>query len=140
RGIIISFAEQDRLSHGHGFGTIEIYKLKYGNLNRLPDAVIWPESHLHVEIIVRAARKFNVGCIPYGGGSNYVDALECPVEEERRMIVSLDMRHMNKILSLNNENMSVTVEAGAVAKDLEMELRNLGYSLGWNADSTEFST
>ncbi|RGB23953.1 hypothetical protein C1646_821866 [Rhizophagus diaphanus] len=140
QGIIISFAEQERLLHGHGVSTIEIYKLRYGNFNRLPDAVIWPESHEQVEIIVKAAQKFNVGCIPYGGGSNYVDALECPVEEEKRMIVSLDMRHMNRILSLNNENMSVTVEAGAIAKDLEMELRKLGYSLGWNAESIEFST
>ncbi|CAI2174435.1 10547_t:CDS:2 [Funneliformis geosporum] len=140
QGVIISFSEQDRLSHGHGNSTMDIYNLRYRNFNRLPDAVIWPESHKHVEIIVRSAQKFNVGCIPYGGGSNYVNALECPIEEEKRMIVSLDMRQMNRILSLNNENMIVVVEAGAIAKDLEMELRKLGYSLGWNADSFEFST
>ncbi|CAG8548571.1 35_t:CDS:2 [Funneliformis caledonium] len=140
KGVIISFSEQDRLSRGHGNSTMDIYNLRYGNFNRLPDAVIWPESHEHVEIIVRAAQKFNVGCIPYGGGSNYVNALDCPIEEEKRMIVSLDMRQMNRILSLNNENMIVVVEAGAIAKDLEMELRKLGLSLGWDADSFEFST
>ncbi|CAG8819199.1 19257_t:CDS:2, partial [Racocetra persica] len=140
QGIMISFAEQDRLSHGHGISTAEIYKLRHGNLARIPDAVVWPESHEQVETIVRAALKFNVGCIPYGGGSNDVDALECPEENEKRMIVSLDMRQMNRILSLSRENMYIVVEAGAIAQDLEKELRKWGFTLGWDAEMLEFCT
>ncbi|CAG8479744.1 449_t:CDS:10 [Acaulospora colombiana] len=134
QGIIFSFAEQDRLSHGHGTSTKEIYKLRYGNLPRIPDAVIWPESHGQVELIILAAQTHDVGCIPYGGGSNDVDALECPSENRKRMIVSLDLRQMNRIVSLNAENMCVTVEAGAVAQDLEGELRKLGFTLGWDIE------
>ncbi|CAG8609446.1 19326_t:CDS:2 [Gigaspora rosea] len=126
QGIMISFAEQDRLSHGHGISTAEIYRLRHGNFARIPDAVIWPESHEQVVTIVKAALKFNVGCIPYGSGSNDVDALECPKENVKRMIVSLDMRQMNRILSLSKENMYVIVEAGTIAQNLEKELRKRG--------------
>ena len=35
--------------------------------------------------------------IPFGGGTTVTEALECP-EEEKRMIVSLDMKEMNRIL------------------------------------------
>ncbi|KAF0415880.1 alkyldihydroxyacetonephosphate synthase, peroxisomal [Gigaspora margarita] len=140
QGIMISFAEQDRLSHGHGISTAEIYRLRHGNFARIPDAVIWPETHEQVVIIVKAALKFNVGCIPYGSGSNDVDALECPKENMKRMIVSLDMRQMNRILSLSKENMYVIVEAGTVAQNLEKELRKQGFTLGWDSEMLEFCT
>ncbi|CAG8596381.1 7954_t:CDS:2, partial [Dentiscutata heterogama] len=140
QGIMISFAEHDRLSHGHGISTAEIYKLRHGNFARIPDAVIWPETHEQVVAVVQAALKFNVGCIPYGSGSNDVDALECPEESEKRMIISLDMRQMNRILSLSKENMYVIVEAGTVAQDLEKELRKWGFTLGWDAEMLEFCT
>ncbi|CAG8479695.1 4944_t:CDS:2 [Diversispora eburnea] len=108
QGIWISFAEQDRLSHGHGVSTNEIYKLRYKNLSKIPDAVIWPENHDQVELIILAAQKYDVGCIPFGGGSNEVNALEFPLENnKKRMIVSLDMRNMNKILSLNTEDITI---------------------------------
>ncbi|CAG8489094.1 9358_t:CDS:2, partial [Paraglomus occultum] len=139
-GIQISFSEQDRLCHGHGRSTSDIYRLRYSNIVPLPDAVIWPESHEQVETIVCASQNYNVGLIPYGGGSNDVNALECPIEDDRRMIVVLDMRQMNRMLGLSKENMFVTVEAGAVAKDLEKELRKDGFTLGWEAESVEFST
>ncbi|CAG8714759.1 4974_t:CDS:2, partial [Scutellospora calospora] len=64
----------------------------------------------------------------------------CPVENEKRMLVSLDLRQMNRILSLSKENMYVVVEAGTVAQDLEKELRKWGFTLGWDAEMLEFCT
>jgi alkyldihydroxyacetonephosphate synthase len=56
------------------------------------------------------------------------------------MIVSLDTRQMNRILALEPDNLTVRVEAGVVAANLERELRKVGYSLGWGAEHYEFST
>jgi alkyldihydroxyacetonephosphate synthase len=42
-----------------------------GRFKRVPDVVIYPGSHSHVEKIIKIAAKFadNVMVIPYGGGT-----------------------------------------------------------------------
>lgn len=45
----------------------EIYVLRHGKVGRIVDAVVWPESHEHVEVLVRAACKHNVCLMPFGG-------------------------------------------------------------------------
>ncbi len=64
--------------------------------------------------------------IPYAGGTNVSGALQCPPEEQRP-IVSLDMTEMDKILWIDEENLTVCVEAGCVGQDLERRVS--GYAL-----------
>lgn len=45
-------------------------------------------------------------------------ALECP-EQETRPIISLDMMEMDRILWLDEENLTAHVEAGIIGQDLE---------------------
>ena len=47
---------------------------------------------------------------------------------ERRMIVSLDMKMMNAIKWVDRESMMACIEAGAVGKELEARLGMMGYS------------
>ena len=82
-----------RLRHGHGQTAQEVYLLRYGTYQRLPDVVIWPINHDQVQFILEAARKFDVCVIPYGGGTSVSEAIVCP-KEETRMIVSLDTKMM----------------------------------------------
>ena len=56
------------------------------------------------------------------------------------MIVSLDMTRMNKILNIDPENMTATVQCGIVGADLETELKREGYVCGHEPDSAEFSS
>ena len=66
-------------------------------------------------------------------------ALQC-LASEARLIVSLDMVLMNRLLQVDTENLTVTVQAGMVGKDLHDSLRHRGYTLGHEPDSWEFST
>ena len=66
-----------------------MYTLRYGTVGRIPDFVVYPECHKHVEGIVAAAARHNVVVIPFGGGTTVSGAVACP-EGEKRMIVSLD--------------------------------------------------
>jgi len=59
-------------------------------------------------LIVKLANEHNVVITPYGGGTNVTKALMLN-PNEKRMIVSLDMTRMNQILSIDKENMTVTV-------------------------------
>ena len=50
-------------------------------------------------------------------------ALECPTEE-RRPIVSLDMTEMDRILWIDEENLTAHIEAGIIGQDLERMVYN----------------
>ncbi|XP_064396861.1 alkyldihydroxyacetonephosphate synthase, peroxisomal-like [Halichondria panicea] len=129
----------DRVFRSHGHTCHELFSLRTGKVGRIPDLVVWPRTHNDVEVIVQAALKHNVCLIPFGGGTNVSGALQCPPEEQRP-IVSLDMTEMDKILWIDEENLTVCVEAGCVGQDLERRLREVGFMTGHEPDSLEFST
>ena len=108
---LIHTDDEHRIFHSHGHSVKEIYELRFGHIKRVVDAVIYPENHDQVEKIVEIARHFNVVLFPYGGGTNVTESLECE-ENEERMIVSVDMGNMDKILWVDKVNMMCCVEAG----------------------------
>jgi alkyldihydroxyacetonephosphate synthase len=128
-----------RLRHGHGHTQEEMYAIKYTRLGRIPDLVVYAENEDQVMKLVEAAKKHDVSLIPYGGGTNVTDALRCN-PEERRSIVSVDMRRMNRILWIDRENMMASIEAGAVGRQIIAELKKYGVTMGHEPDSVEFST
>jgi alkyldihydroxyacetonephosphate synthase len=113
--------------------------VRFAQLERVPDLVVWPGCHEHVEAIVALANEHNVVVIPFGGGTSVSGALTCP-SNETRMIVSLDMHEMNKIKWIDNENMLVCMEAGIVGQDLKRRLEAQGLTIGHEPDSLEFSS
>ena len=55
------------------------------------------------------------------GGTNVSGALVCP-EHEKRPIISLDMTEMEKILWIDEDNLTAHVEAGIIGQDLERKV------------------
>ncbi|XP_003384906.1 PREDICTED: alkyldihydroxyacetonephosphate synthase, peroxisomal-like [Amphimedon queenslandica] len=138
--VAISTDADDRLFHSHGHTCHELFILRSGKIDiRLVDAVVWPGCHDHVAKIVQLASLHNICIIPFGGGTNVSGALECP-SDERRPIISLDMTEMDKILWIDEDNLTAHVEAGIVGQDLERKLAERGYTSGHEPDSQEFST
>lgn len=135
----VSDDAEDRLFRSHGHTCQEIFTLRHGKPGRIPDLVVFPECHDHVEGIVAAAVKHNVVIIPFGGGTTVTGAVQCP-PNETRMIVSLDTSKMNRILWVDHENMMVRLEAGIVGSQLEAKLAEYGVCTGHEPDSQEFST
>ncbi|GFR65433.1 alkylglycerone-phosphate synthase, partial [Elysia marginata] len=112
---------QDRLFRAHGHTLHEIFLLREGKFERIPDLVVWPVCHDEVVKIVQLACKHNVVVIPFGGGTSVSNALECPMEE-KRMIVSLDTSQMNRILWVDEKNMTMRAECGIIGQDLERKV------------------
>eukprot|EP01101_Sappina_pedata_P008605 TRINITY_DN4799_c0_g1_i1.p2 TRINITY_DN4799_c0_g1~~TRINITY_DN4799_c0_g1_i1.p2 ORF type:complete len:640 (-),score=303.96 TRINITY_DN4799_c0_g1_i1:123-2042(-) len=135
----ISFSGAARLLHGHGHTAHDIYNLRFGSFERLPDVVVWPGNQEQVEVIVKAAKKHNIVIIPYGGGTSVTHGIECPTKE-KRMIVSLDMHLMNRIKWIDRTSMIACIETGIVGKELERRLGEQGLCMGHEPDSIEFST
>jgi alkyldihydroxyacetonephosphate synthase len=128
-----------RLRHGHGHTQEEMWAIKYGRVARVPDLIARPESAEQVREIVALAARHRVCLIPYGGGTNVTEALRCP-SEERRSIVSVDMRRMNRVLWLDPENRTACIEAGANGREIAEVLGRHGFTIGHEPDSYEFST
>ena len=131
----------ERLIHSHGQLSVdEVYRILYGSsLEKLVDMVFYPQAEDDVKALIQLANQHNVCLVPYGGGTNVSGALVCSVEEVR-MIVSVDMRRMDRILWIDEENNQACVEAGISGKQLEIKLDREGYTSGHDPDSVEFST
>jgi alkyldihydroxyacetonephosphate synthase len=128
-----------RLRRGHGHTQEEMWAIKHGRVERVPDLVVFAESESDVCAIVEEARRHAVCLIPYGGGTNVTDALRCPTEETRS-IVSLDVSRMNRVLWIDPENHLACIEAGATGQDIAEQLGEYGFMMGHEPDSYELST
>ena len=137
----ISFEGLDRFCHSHGQTTTEeVFKAIYrGKFPRVVDVVLFPKNTTQVKSIIGLAQKHNVCLVPYGGGTNVSSALLLP-KNEKRMIVSVDMRRMNKILWVDEKNSLAKIQAGITGKELEEGLVEKGFTMGHEPDSSEFST
>ncbi|XP_065190738.1 alkyldihydroxyacetonephosphate synthase, peroxisomal-like [Sycon ciliatum] len=139
KDILQSSAIMDRVVHSHGHTLEEMYAMCYGKMSRYVDYVVWPSNHDDVLQIVECAAQHNVCLIPCGGATNVSGALMCPTNE-KRMIVSVDMTKMNRVLWVDKENLTVHAEAGIIGQDLEHELGKLGFCTGHEPDSMELSS
>uniref|UniRef100_A0A7N4PJY5 Alkylglycerone-phosphate synthase n=1 Tax=Sarcophilus harrisii TaxID=9305 RepID=A0A7N4PJY5_SARHA len=119
----ISYSQEadDRVFRAHGHCLHEIYLLREGIFQRIPDIVLWPKCHDDVVKIVDLACKYNLCIIPFGGGTSVSSGLSCPVDE-KRTIVSLDTSQMNRILWVDEHNLTAHVEAGITGQELERQV------------------
>lgn len=136
----ISFSDEERVLHSHGQNSPdEVFKVLYDKLEKFTDIVVYVENQEDVINLIQKAKKHNVCLVPYGGGTNVTNALQLP-EGEERMIVSVDTRRLNKIISIDTKNLLIEVEAGITGKYLEEELQKKGFTVGHQPDSIELST
>ncbi|XP_048201142.1 alkyldihydroxyacetonephosphate synthase, peroxisomal [Perognathus longimembris pacificus] len=137
----ISYSQEadDRVFRAHGHCLHEMFLLREGMFERIPDIVVWPMCHDDVVKIVNLACKYNLCIIPIGGGTSVSYGLMCPADETRT-IISLDTSQMNRILWVDENNLTAHVEAGITGQELERQLKESGYCTGHEPDSLEFST
>ena len=86
-----------------------------------PDAVVYCESNEDVMAAVKLADQYAVPVIPFGVGSSLEGHL-LAVQGG----LSLDLSRMNRILRLNPEDLTVTVQAGVTRMQLNNEIRHTG--------------
>ena len=87
----------------------------------MPDLVVRPRTTEEVAGIVKLANEYKIPIIPRGGGTGLqAEALA------RRGGIIIDLTRMNEVLDLNEENLSVTVEAGITFGKLDKILMEKG--------------
>jgi alkyldihydroxyacetonephosphate synthase len=140
----IFITDEERLLHSYGKSYADLFYVRKGIVKKAPDIVIYPKSHEDVETIMKLAHSHNVCVIPFGGGTNIVGGVD-PRDQTLtakgiRTIVSLDMKLMDKLISLDPQSQTAVIQAGALGPVLEKHLEAEGWSLGHYPDSFEYST
>ncbi len=88
---------------------------------RPPDAVVFCESTDDVAAVVSLADRHAVPVIPYGVGSSLEGHL-LAVQGG----ISIDLSRMNRVLQVNPEDLTATVEPGVTREQLNSEIRDTG--------------
>ena len=98
-----------------------------------PSAVVFAESTQDVSDAVALASQYKVPVIPFGVGSSLEGHL-LAVQGG----ISLDLTRMNKVLSINAEDLTVTVQPGVTRKQVNEEIKSTGlfFPIDPGADAT----
>jgi alkyldihydroxyacetonephosphate synthase len=129
----------ERLLHSYGKSFPDLFCVRNGIVTRAPDAVLLPDSSEQVEALVKLADQRNFCLIPFGGGTNIVGGIN-PATQDARPMLTLSLRNMNRVISVDRESRTATIQAGALGPQLEADLAKQGHSLGHYPDSFEYST
>jgi glycolate oxidase len=94
------------------------------NFQSMPDGVISPRNTDEVSKIVKLCNQHRIPIVPRGSGSN-LSAGTCPIEGGLVLL----FRHMNHILEIDEENLTVTVQPGVITLDMinAVEAKGLFY-------------
>jgi alkyldihydroxyacetonephosphate synthase len=129
----------ERVLHTFGKSIRDLMRVRAGDFGRLPDVVVYPGTESEVAAVVALAAQRDFVIIPFGGGSNIAGSLE-PQASEERVVVSLDMGRLRRLLDIDAEAGLARVEAGVRGPDLEAQLAETGWTLGHFPDSFTHST
>ena len=86
-----------------------------------PAAVVFAQSSAEVSQVLSLCHEHSVPVIPYGAGSSLEGHL-LAVQGG----ISLDVSRMNQVLSLNADDLTVTVQPGVSRKQLNEEIKHSG--------------
>jgi D-lactate dehydrogenase (cytochrome) len=89
--------------------------------NQPPDAVVFAVSTMDVQNVVRVCAEHRVPIIPFGTGTSLEGHVNAPAGG-----ISLDLSRMDKVLTVNAEDLDCTVEPGVTRQALNEHLRATG--------------
>jgi len=136
--------DYSRLSVAYGKTMYDIMRLRNKRVDAVPDAVLYPDTKEQVEEVVAYCAEKKIPVYVYGGGSSVTRGVECV-----KGGVSLDMRlRFNKVISFNETDQIITVQAGMSGPQLEDALNNAvklfgakrAYTCGHFPQSYEYSS
>jgi len=118
--------DYSRASVAYGKTMYDIMRIRNKRFDHVPDVVIYPSEAKEIEDIVEYCDKNLIPVYVYGGGSSVTRGVECV-----KGGISLDMRkRFNKVISFNEIDQTITVQAGMSGPRYEEVLNNAIKELG----------
>jgi alkyldihydroxyacetonephosphate synthase len=127
----------ERVLHAAGKGYPDLIRLRAGQPEGAPDAVIRPTDREQLRAVLDRCAEHSVAVVPWGGGTSVVGGV-APLRGSNAAVVALDMGSMAQVLELDRKSRIVTVQAGIRAPALERELAASGFTLGHFPQSFQY--
>jgi alkyldihydroxyacetonephosphate synthase len=127
----------ERVGHAAGKGYPDLVRLRAGEPEGAPDAVLYPAHTEQVTALLQLAGRHSLAVVPFGGGTSVVGGV-APLKGEHAAVVALDMRDLGEVVGLDRVSQIVKVQAGLRAPALERRLSARGLTLGHWPQSYEY--
>ena len=134
-GVPFSADERLRYEHGRDWWPLTIGWISKGVVPALAGVVVLPTTIQHVSDTLRIANAHGVPVTPQGGRSGVVGGA-VPVTGG----IALDLTTMDQVIAIDDESLTVTVQAGKFGPDLEEVLGARGLTVGHFPQSFDLAT
>lgn len=133
--LLVSTAAADRVAASRDLWPKLLLHRRAGRVPRAPELVVWPRSIEEIVGLLAFAREKGVPVTPYGAGSGV-----CGGAIPLGGAISLDLKRMDRVLSIDRATLTLHAEAGVIGLPLEQRLAARGLTLGHFPSSIMTST
>lgn len=121
----ISSNPADLIANSRDYWPVNNIWMIAGSVPALPQLVVWPETTEEVVELLKLANSFKIPVTPYGEGSGTLGGA-IPI----RGGISFDLKRMNRILQIDDDNLMTHVECGLNGALYEKSLNQAGFTGG----------
>jgi alkyldihydroxyacetonephosphate synthase len=129
---------EQRVLHAAGKSYPDLIRMRKGDAEAAPDAVLFPGSHDEVAAVLEICAEESVAVVPFGGGTSVVGGVE-PLRGQFDAVVSLDLERIDQ-LTTDRTSLLGTFGAGLRGPRAEARLAARGLTLGHFPQSFEFAS
>ena len=129
----------NRFLHSLGKGYLDLIQAWTGSPQGLPDVVVEPAEESQVARLFDESASWDFVVVPYGGATTVVSGVS-PRASDARVVVCLDFRLMNRILSIDEKSLLAEVQPGCLGPEVERAMGLAGLTLGHFPQSFEYSS
>jgi alkyldihydroxyacetonephosphate synthase len=130
----------DRAAHSYGKSYPDYVRAMLGQYDCAPDAVAYPRSEAEISTVMEWAGDVGGSLTPFGGGSSVCGGVEHRRDGRHAAAITVDLRHLSKVLEVDAKSRAARIEAGAFGPALEAQLKPHGLTLRHFPQSFEYST
>ncbi|MFD7974774.1 FAD-binding oxidoreductase [Streptomyces sp. NPDC059071] len=128
---------ESRVRHTRGKSTPDLLRIRAGEVDDVPAAVVLPGSHDEVLAVLRACAEHGLAAVPFGGGTSVVGGL---APATKRPFVALDLRRLDRLVTVDEVSRTATLQPGLRGPQCEALLNERGWTLGHFPQSFEWAT
>ncbi|MFX1491890.1 MAG: FAD-binding oxidoreductase [Promethearchaeota archaeon] len=121
----VSDAEVDKICYSRDAWPLRLIRLGRLILDAKPDLIVWPQTIEHIQKIIKLANQEHIPIIPVSGAGGVAGGILATTGG-----ILVDVKKMNKVLALDEDSLTVTIEPGILGHELEEYLQSRGYTSG----------
>jgi alkyldihydroxyacetonephosphate synthase len=130
----------DRVAHAYGKSYPDYVRAMLGQYECAPDVVAYPRVEAEISAVMDWAGCVGASLTPFGGGSSVCGGVEHRGDGRHKAAITVDLRHLGKVLEVDATSRAALIEAGAFGPALESQLKPHGFTLRHFPQSFEYST